>query len=533
MEASASGDGCRPSIGAMMWSEARAIAAVANMTGDGALADTFATRATRLRDWYLEHLWSDDAAWFTVLKEGVEFSGQGGCTEEVLKQGGASRCCCVREMPDPPGQFENFTLCSDVPPPSTSPLASPRKRCPRLNSWECDKTVTVRELLGLGPPYFFGIPPAAAAPTKFDSMWQALFDARDGFWGEWGPTTLERRSPCFNLTKNKEACSWAGPSWPFETSRVLTGLSNFLVDYPQAAAAGMTSAHYTRLLRSYARSMTQSFAANGSTPWIGENIDADSGRWIDRTVLQSGGCINTDGVSPRRANCESLRSLDARAHLFRPPPCFPLPSWPGSPCGVITNCHACEGTCWDRKWAKYGGKCDRDGLTAESPLGSCDKGCPCVPPDQSFDLATFGPPQCCDFGEPMRSCHGKRMPTPDHDRGVHYNHATFIDNVIEGFVGVRPAFGDTLVVQPSADAQTVTHFALDNLYYHGRNLSVIYDPEGAVWPAAGCVGLCVFVDGAIAARADALARVTVDLSKHRYGVETGGAVPGAPKETPE
>ena len=38
-----------------------------------------------------------------------------------------------------------------------------------------------------------------------------------------------------------EECNWAGPSWPYETSRVITALSNFLVEYPaaQAAAAGM------------------------------------------------------------------------------------------------------------------------------------------------------------------------------------------------------------------------------------------------------------------------------------------------------
>ena len=61
-------------------------------------------------------------------------------------------------------------------------------------------------------------------------------------------------------------CSWAGPSWPYETSRVLTGLSNFLADYPPAAAqaAGMSAARFTTLLRTYAKSMTRSRAANGS-----------------------------------------------------------------------------------------------------------------------------------------------------------------------------------------------------------------------------------------------------------------------------
>jgi hypothetical protein len=99
-------------------------------------------------------------------------------------------------------------------------------------------------------------------------MWRALFDAEQGFWGEYGPTTVARGAMCFNMTQNTQECNWAGPSWPYETSRTLTGLSNFLVDYPQAAAAGVSAANYTRLLRLYARSMTTGSAVNGSAPWV-------------------------------------------------------------------------------------------------------------------------------------------------------------------------------------------------------------------------------------------------------------------------
>ena len=180
----------------------------------------------------------------------------------------------------------------------------------------------------------------------------------------------------------------------------------------------------------------------------------------------------------------------------------------GTPCGKLTNCSACDGLCYDHDWSGDGRKCEG---FEDSPLGPCDDGCNCVPPPASYDASTHASPACCGYGAPFGSCDGQLMPTLDHDRGKDYNHATFLDLVIEGLVGVRAEWGDALVVQPSADAAEITHFALDSLLYHGRNLSVIYDPEGAVWPAAGCVGLCVFVDGAIAARADALARLTVQL----------------------
>ena len=96
---------------------------------------------------------------------------------------------------------------------------------PHSSIWPCDEPVTVRELLGLGPPYYFGITPVqrGGGGTKFDGMWATLFDAENGFWGEFGPTTVERGATCFNKSQDIQECNWAGPSWPYETSRVITG----------------------------------------------------------------------------------------------------------------------------------------------------------------------------------------------------------------------------------------------------------------------------------------------------------------------
>ena len=163
-----------------------------------------------------------------------------------------------------------------------------------------------------------------------------------GFKAKWGPTTAERRSPCFNQTQDEGECNWAGPSWPCkggrwvciqlcrhdvarvslrcvtfvaadkhhlavgcqdsfndarysacnchltdETARVLTGLANFLIDYPKTQSAGVnvTATTFVDLLRTYAISHTSSTAANGTRqepadapsasrnqPWVGENV---------------------------------------------------------------------------------------------------------------------------------------------------------------------------------------------------------------------------------------------------------------------
>ena len=169
----------------------------------------------------------------------------------------------------------------------------------------------MRELLGLGPPYYFGITPKDEGGTKYDGMWSTLFDADAGFWGEFGPTTVERGATCFNHTQDMEECNWAGPSWPYETSRVITGLSNFLTEYPsaQSKTAGMDESKYTKLLRTYARSMTRGNATNGSLPWVGENIEPDKGYWIAHSIQYRGGPGTIDINNPWLPAAENPRVM--------------------------------------------------------------------------------------------------------------------------------------------------------------------------------------------------------------------------------
>ena len=74
-------------------------------------------------------------------------------------------------------------------------------------------------------------------------------------------------------------------------------------------------------------------------------------------------------------------------------------------------------------------------------------------------VETHGPPACCGWGPPFGSCDGSVVPTSDSERGKDCNHATYIDLVVEGLVGVRAALGRLLVVQPSADPAAIEHFA--------------------------------------------------------------------------
>lgn len=112
---------------------------------------------------------------------------------------------------------------------------------------------------------------------------------------------------------------------------------------------------------------------------------------------------------------------------------------------------------------------------------------------------------------------GPQSPTADRDRSVDYLHSSFADLVIEGLVGLRPAFGDaaSFTLHPLAGGAPggMAYFALDNVQYHSHNISVAWDRDGArAYP--GCKkGLCVWVDGALCATGPTLAPLKVPLKK--------------------
>ncbi|KAL4794264.1 Six-hairpin glycosidase-like protein [Aspergillus venezuelensis] len=92
-------------------------------------------------------------------------------------------------------------------------------------------------------------------------------------------------------------------------------------------------------------------------------------------------------------------------------------------------------------------------------------------------------------------------------RSPHYFHSGFIDQVISGFVGIRPSSEDKLEVNPLADA---TYFRLENVLYHGHNVSLQWDATGEHY---GSQGLQVEVDGEVVSTSDSLERVTIDLDR--------------------
>ena len=134
----------------------------------------------------------------------------------------------------------------------------------------------VRELIGF-VPWYFDLPSSGHA-----AAWKQLFDPQ-GFSGRYGPTTAERRSPRFGF-ENPHECLWNGPSWPFATTQTLVALANLLDGTPQSV---MSSADYFRLLGTYTASQHIRLPDGRVIPWIDEDLNADSGDWIARRILES------------------------------------------------------------------------------------------------------------------------------------------------------------------------------------------------------------------------------------------------------
>jgi hypothetical protein len=95
------------------------------------------------------------------------------------------------------------------------------------------------------------------------------------------------------------------------------------------------------------------------------------------------------------------------------------------------------------------------------------------------------------------------------ERGKDYNHSTFCDLVISELVGIRPQEGNQLTVHPLLPEGVWDYFCLENVLYHGKLITVIYDKTGKKYGKGK--GLIVFVNGKKVASSPSLSAVTCKL----------------------
>jgi hypothetical protein len=99
------------------------------------------------------------------------------------------------------------------------------------------------------------------------------------------------------------------------------------------------------------------------------------------------------------------------------------------------------------------------------------------------------------------------------ERGKDYNHSTFCDLVISGLIGLRPRADQTVDVNPLVPEGKWDWFCLDNVAYHGRTLTILYDRTGAKYGRGQ--GLRVLADGKEITASAKLERLVGELPQVR------------------
>ena len=95
----------------------------------------------------------------------------------------------------------------------------------------------------------------------------------------------------------------------------------------------------------------------------------------------------------------------------------------------------------------------------------------------------------------------------DQERSRYYNHSTFNDLIITGLVGLRPRPDNIIEVNPLLPEGKWDWFCLDNVLYHGHNLTIIWDKNGDKYHLGK--GLRVLMDGKEVGSAPALSKLVI------------------------
>jgi len=121
------------------------------------------------------------------------------------------------------------------------------------------------------------------------------------------------------------------------------------------------------------------------------------------------------------------------------------------------------------------------------------------------------------------ACHPDTGSWEGHDgynHSEHYFHSSFNDLVITGLIGLKPRADDVVEIDPLAPADW-DYFALDDVSYRGRRLSIVWDKDGSRYGRGK--GLRVLADGKEIAALNTLGKISARLPDRRAAVEDSRA----------
>ncbi|MCG2614806.1 glycoside hydrolase [Terrimonas sp. NA20] len=97
----------------------------------------------------------------------------------------------------------------------------------------------------------------------------------------------------------------------------------------------------------------------------------------------------------------------------------------------------------------------------------------------------------------------------DQERSRYYNHSTFNDLIITGLVGLRPREDNKIEVNPLLPADKWDWFCLDNVSYHGKIITIVWDKTGGKYKKGK--GFSVWANGKKLTSSESLQKLEANL----------------------
>jgi hypothetical protein len=96
------------------------------------------------------------------------------------------------------------------------------------------------------------------------------------------------------------------------------------------------------------------------------------------------------------------------------------------------------------------------------------------------------------------------------ERGKDYNHSAFCDFIISDLVGIRPSMDDNnLTIEPLIPANYWDWFCLDNVKYHNKEITIIWDKDGTKYQKSK--GFSVFVDSELKKHSTSIKKINIEI----------------------
>lgn len=91
------------------------------------------------------------------------------------------------------------------------------------------------------------------------------------------------------------------------------------------------------------------------------------------------------------------------------------------------------------------------------------------------------------------------------ERGKDYNHSTYNDLIITGLMGLRPRNDNIIEINPLIPKDMWDYFCLDNVLYHNKILTLVWDKYGDKYNRGK--GFMLFVDGKLMAHKETIEKI--------------------------